>query len=231
MFSLFSLVDFSFISFILIFKKGYPPPLRNMLHMNGSNLAAATPDGIQSPQASSSNPVGSSLSQKKTCPYCGQQLSWHALSRHIRDMHKNKSNFVTCKFCNKMFRNKNSLGCHMWRFHKEAKEGAKDVKTEAKIDNDIKPSSVEVENPWFFFTVFLSCIFPFLESFLMKNSRKSRDIIKNSAFTFFVYFFLLPFSDHERFLCKIVAFRNIYLKSFFFFLQYFFHVQIAFFFI
>ena len=46
-----------------------------------------------------------------------------------------------------MFRNKNSLGCHMWRFHKEAKEGAKDVKTEAKIDNDIKPSSVEVENP------------------------------------------------------------------------------------
>lgn len=127
----------------------YPPPLRNMLHMNGSTLAAATPDGIQSPQASSSNPVGSNLSQKKTCPYCGQQLSWHALSRHIRDMHKAKSNFVTCKFCNKMFRNKNSLGCHMWRFHKEAKEGAKDasIKAEPKIDNDIKPSSVEVENP------------------------------------------------------------------------------------
>ena len=120
-----------------------------MLHMNGSTLAAATPDGIQSPQASSSNPVGSNLSQKKTCPYCGQQLSWHALSRHIRDMHKAKSNFVTCKFCNKMFRNKNSLGCHMWRFHKEAKEGAKDasIKAEPKIDNDIKPSSVEVENP------------------------------------------------------------------------------------
>ena len=161
MFSLFSLVDFSFISFILIFKKGYPPPLRNMLHMNGSNLAAATPDGIQSPQASSSNPVGSSLSQKKTCPYCGQQLSWHALSRHIRDMHKNKSNFVTCKFCNKMFRNKNSLGCHMWRFHKEAKEGAKDVKTEAKIDNDIKPSTVEVENPWFFSQFSLVAFFLF----------------------------------------------------------------------
>jgi uncharacterized Zn-finger protein len=119
------------------------------LLMKPPHMAAATPDGIQSPQASSSNPVGSNLSQKKTCPYCGQQLSWHALSRHIRDMHKAKSNFVTCKFCNKMFRNKNSLGCHMWRFHKEAKEGAKDasIKAEPKIDNDIKPSSVEVENP------------------------------------------------------------------------------------
>ena len=115
--------------------------------MNGSNLAAN--DGIQSPQASSSNPVGggASLSQKKTCPYCGQQLSWHALSRHIRDMHKNKSNFVTCKFCNKMFRNKNSLGCHMWRFHKEAKE-AKDVKPEAKnVDDMVKQPPLEVENP------------------------------------------------------------------------------------
>ena len=25
---------------------------------------------------------------KKICPYCFQQLSWHALSRHIRDMHR-----------------------------------------------------------------------------------------------------------------------------------------------
>ena len=148
-FTYFFFIFIYFLFLLILLKKGYPPPLRNMLHMNGSNLAAATPDGIQSPQASSSNPVGSSLSQKKTCPYCGQQLSWHALSRHIRDMHKAKSNFVTCKFCNKMFRNKNSLGCHMWRFHKEAKEGAKDanIKAEPKIDNDIKPSSVEVENP------------------------------------------------------------------------------------
>ena len=62
--------------------------------------------------------AGAGGSQKKTCPYCHQQLSWHALSRHIRDMHKNKQGFVTCKVCGKMFRNKNSLGCHMWRFHK-----------------------------------------------------------------------------------------------------------------
>ena len=151
-----SSIYFAFILFIfclLFVYQGYPPPLRNMLHLNGSNLAAT--DGIQSPQASSSAPGvvgGASLSQKKTCPYCGQQLSWHALSRHIRDMHKNKSNFVTCKFCNKMFRNKNSLGCHMWRFHKEAKE-AKEVKNEVKnVDNDmVKPpmeiNPVEVENP------------------------------------------------------------------------------------
>jgi len=59
---------------------------------------------------------------KKTCPYCYQQLSWHALSRHIRDMHKAKADLVTCKYCLKTFRNKNSLGCHIWRFHKRGKE-------------------------------------------------------------------------------------------------------------
>eukprot|EP00092_Neocalanus_flemingeri_P010516 GFUD01011330.1.p1 GENE.GFUD01011330.1~~GFUD01011330.1.p1 ORF type:complete len:335 (-),score=104.27 GFUD01011330.1:555-1559(-) len=59
---------------------------------------------------------------KKTCPFCFQQLSWHALSRHIRDMHRAKSDLVTCKYCMKTFRNKNSLGCHIWRFHKRGKE-------------------------------------------------------------------------------------------------------------
>ena len=90
--------------------------------MNGSNLAnhVGNPD-LSNSQTPSSSGAGS-LSQKKTCPYCYQQLSWHALSRHIRDMHKAKTNFVTCKHCQKMFRNKNSLGCHMWRFHKEAKD-------------------------------------------------------------------------------------------------------------
>ena len=115
-----------------------------MLNLNGSNLVVTGNTGnvsggndhIQISQASSSNSIVSSgsasaLSQKKTCPYCYQQLSWHALSRHIRDMHKAKSNFVTCKYCQKMFRNKNSLGCHMWRFHKEAKEKEKEHPEEA----------------------------------------------------------------------------------------------------
>ena len=61
-------------------------------------------------------------SQKKTCPYCCQQLSWHALSRHIRDMHRARTGLVTCKYCHKMFRNKNYLGCHMLRFHKDMQE-------------------------------------------------------------------------------------------------------------
>jgi len=65
------------------------------------------------------NPLGGG---KKTCPFCFQQLSWHALSRHIRDMHRAKSDLVTCKYCMKTFRNKNSLGCHIWRFHKRGKE-------------------------------------------------------------------------------------------------------------
>jgi len=60
---------------------------------------------------------------KKTCPYCFQQLSWHALSRHVRDMHsKVNADMVVCKYCMKTFRNKNSLGCHIWRFHKRGKE-------------------------------------------------------------------------------------------------------------
>ena len=112
--------------------------------MNGSNLAnhLGNPDLSNSQTPSSS---GGSLSQKKTCPYCYQQLSWHALSRHIRDMHKAKTNFVTCKHCQKMFRNKNSLGCHMWRFHKEAKD--KDNKdamegTNLKVlDHEVKDNS------------------------------------------------------------------------------------------
>jgi len=83
---------------------------------------------------------------KKTCPYCYQQLSWHALSRHIRDMHKAKADLVTCKYCMKTFRNKNSLGCHIWRFHKRGKEligaaaatvnmgGGVEVKSEQNFD-------------------------------------------------------------------------------------------------
>jgi len=67
----------------------------------------------------SNSPLGGG---KKTCPFCFQQLSWHALSRHIRDMHRAKSDLVTCKYCMKTFRNKNSLGCHIWRFHKRGKE-------------------------------------------------------------------------------------------------------------
>ncbi len=75
------------------------------------------------------------MSQKKTCPFCHQQLSWHALSRHIRDMHKNKSGFVNCRVCGKLFRNKNSLGCHMWRFHKDSKGSRAAASASAGEDN------------------------------------------------------------------------------------------------
>ena len=70
-------------------------------------------------------PVASA--KKRTCPYCHKQLSPKSILRHIRDMHKSKSksNFVTCNLCEKMFRNNNSLICHMWRFHKGAKALAK----------------------------------------------------------------------------------------------------------
>ena len=76
--------------------------------------AGFPPQGANNKSNSNGN-----MSQKKTCPFCFQQLSWHALSRHIRDMHRNKQGCVNCKFCGKVFRNKNSLGCHMWRFHRD----------------------------------------------------------------------------------------------------------------
>jgi uncharacterized CHY-type Zn-finger protein len=82
----------------------------------------------------SSGPAGT-FSQKKTCPHCYQQLSWHALSRHIRDMHKAKTS-VTCKYCKKQFRNKNSLGCHMWRFHKDQHKYGRDGAGDALKDED-----------------------------------------------------------------------------------------------
>ena len=145
---LFIYPQFYFISFLFIFcyfslvHLGYPPPLKNMLNnMNGSNLAnhigGNNPaDPLSNSQTPSSS--GGSLSQKKTCPYCYQQLSWHALSRHIRDMHKAKTNFVTCKHCQKMFRNKNSLGCHMWRFHKEAKDKDANNKDSGAMETNLK---------------------------------------------------------------------------------------------
>ena len=36
---------------------------------------------------------------KKICPYCFQQLSWHALSRHIRDMHRSVVQVPGLKRC------------------------------------------------------------------------------------------------------------------------------------
>ena len=85
-----------------------------------------------------------SSSQKKTCPYCCQQLSWHALSRHIRDMHRARTGLVTCKYCHKMFRNKNSLGCHMWRFHKDMRE--KDQAGSSNSSSGIKGEIVNETN-------------------------------------------------------------------------------------
>jgi len=86
-------------------------------------------ESVGSRACSEENDGGSALplegeGGKKICPYCFQQLSWHALSRHIRDMHSSKANadMVVCKYCMKTFRNKNSLGCHIWRFHKRGKE-------------------------------------------------------------------------------------------------------------
>ena len=89
-------------------------------------------------------------SQKKTCPYCCQQLSWHALSRHIRDMHRARTGLVTCKYCHKMFRNKNSLGCHMWRFHKDMREKDQSANsnssTSVKADSNLEPGSQAISS-------------------------------------------------------------------------------------
>ncbi|XP_059084858.1 uncharacterized protein LOC131881884 [Tigriopus californicus] len=90
-----------------------------LMETDVQNLAFGSPKILRSLESNSPMGPGSGAlsTQKKTCPYCFQQLSWHALSRHIRDMHKAKTGSVTCEFCQKTFRNTNSLGCHKWRFH------------------------------------------------------------------------------------------------------------------
>jgi len=90
------------------------------LQLEGEEMLNQSPGIDPTALSGSSNQL--LAGSKKTCPYCYQQLSWHALSRHIRDMHKAKTDLVNCKYCFKTFRNKNSLGCHIWRFHKRGRE-------------------------------------------------------------------------------------------------------------
>ena len=125
-----------------------PVPLANVSSSNtmSSSLTVTSPLGEPDPN----DPNASS--QKKTCPYCCQQLSWHALSRHIRDMHRARTGLVTCKYCHKMFRNKNSLGCHMWRFHKDMREKdqggnvnpSSGGKTESMLESENQSSNTDV---------------------------------------------------------------------------------------
>ena len=125
-----------------------PVPLANVSSTNTmpSSLTVTSPLGEPDPN----DPNASS--QKKTCPYCCQQLSWHALSRHIRDMHRARTGLVTCKYCHKMFRNKNSLGCHMWRFHKDMREKdqggnvnpSSGGKTESMLESENQSSNTDV---------------------------------------------------------------------------------------
>ena len=125
-----------------------PVPLANVSSSNtmSSSLTVTSPLGEPDPN----DPNASS--QKKTCPYCCQQLSWHALPRHIRDMHRARTGLVTCKYCHKMFRNKNSLGCHMWRFHKDMREKdqggnvnlSSGGKTESMLESENQSSNTDV---------------------------------------------------------------------------------------
>jgi len=66
----------------------------------------------------SPEPIGRKPS-KRPCPHCDQLLSIHAIVRHIKDTHSSNDK-IKCPHCPKLFKNKNSLGCHTWRFHKEA---------------------------------------------------------------------------------------------------------------
>jgi hypothetical protein len=106
-----------FVLFCIITAGLAPAHISSMLSLP----APPHPSRSQTTPPPSGTPGSNANQTKKTCPYCYQQLSWHALSRHIRDMHKARPALVDCKFCGKMFRNKNSLGCHMWRFHKSTR--------------------------------------------------------------------------------------------------------------
>ena len=56
------------------------------------------------------------------CQYCGKKLatkwSWQV---HIADMHENSSESFTCKFCEKVFKTRNTLSNHKSLYHKGLK--------------------------------------------------------------------------------------------------------------
>ena len=79
-----------------------PNPLR-IQSMLQSLPAPPPPPGMQINPAAAAQPAlpppsGAAGQAKKTCPFCLQQLSWHALSRHIRDMHKGDTSNHQCVF-------------------------------------------------------------------------------------------------------------------------------------
>ena len=80
-----------------------PPRIQSMLQ---SLPAPPPPPGMQINPAAAQPALppppsaGAAGQAKKTCPFCLQQLSWHALSRHIRDMHKGgRGIHVFLSFC------------------------------------------------------------------------------------------------------------------------------------
>lgn len=126
---------------------GFPASLKNLTPTipppPPSSVGTPMGNGMTPPPPTSTTPTsggGGAVSQKKTCPFCKQQLSWHALSRHIRDMHRAKTGYVTCRHCLKVFRNKNSLGCHMWRFHKDKGAGGEQGSGEGNAKEDRLPT-------------------------------------------------------------------------------------------
>ena len=54
-----------------------------------------------------------------SCQYCGKVLatkwSWQV---HIKDMHESSSETFTCKFCEKVFKSRNTLSNHKSLYHK-----------------------------------------------------------------------------------------------------------------
>ncbi|XP_063229108.1 zinc finger protein 317-like [Bacillus rossius redtenbacheri] len=55
-----------------------------------------------------------------TCSFCGITVRNNYLKTHIRDIHMG-SDPVQCGTCHKLFKSKNSLNSHMFRYHRKDK--------------------------------------------------------------------------------------------------------------
>ena len=85
---------------------------------------------------------GGSLSDEaRICLECGKVYSCYtSLRRHLRDTHAPPGifNVVTCSFCNKNFKNKNSLANHKALYHKDPTSQGKKTKKDKDKESPLK---------------------------------------------------------------------------------------------
>merc|ERR1712142_1426371 len=71
-------------------------------------------DGGMANQGGGQDNVGTG---KIYCPECDKFVVAHNFNRHMKDVHASRQEAVTCQYCNKVYKNKNSLQYHIKTYH------------------------------------------------------------------------------------------------------------------